>query len=793
MHGNQGARVGRFGVNVTKRQAARSVAPGGRAQPATARSPAAERAPLKVTKLTRPPFEFVDAKIRVPNLRPGTISRTGLVNRLRAATSSTVVTLTAPAGYGKTTLLAQWAARDSRPFAWVSIDDRDNDPIVLLRHFAASLGRFVPLQRRVQESLGSSRPSALGSTLTHLASVLRDAPPIVVVLDDCNLLRSRDSLNVVSTLVDAAADGSLVVLSGRAAPRLRVARIRAAGCLLELGVDDLALTRREAQLLLRATGIDLTEAQMDELIEQCEGWPAALYLGSLALRDGKRTSTERVRFRGDDKYLADYFRSEYLSHLRPGALRFLRRTSILGKMCGSLCDAVLDDSGSRLELEKIERSNLFLIPLDHRREWYRYHHLFRELLERELSEREPELVPVLHSRAGDWYEAHGDRESALDHAFTGGDTDRAAAILMEIGFHVYSTGRVVTLERWLARFERQTKLADYPQVAIYGARVHAARGRLAKAERWLEAGSQGVSSLPEDRQPQVRGSIAVLRAVLCRDGVRQMFDDATGALDDLDPGSAWRPTALLLQGAASMLLGEDERADKAFADAASGGAALGLSETQAVALSERALLAADRQDYTMVEQLSREARECVVDAGIEHYPARSCQLAISARVHLRRGRWDEARADLTTALELMPDLTLSVPWLAVQVRLELARGFITLRDRVAAHTLLDEAGELLSQRSGLGICVTHAKELVAEHDAIPMSGTGNFSGLTAAELRLLPLLATHLSFREIADELHVSRNTIKTQAISVYRKLGVSSRSDAIAEAIRLGLGDSTT
>jgi LuxR family transcriptional regulator, maltose regulon positive regulatory protein len=783
MQSRNRARLG-GGVNVTKRQAAHSIAPS---------RPAAERAPLKVTKLTRPPFEFVDAKIQVPNLRTGTVSRTGLVNRLRAATSSTVVTVTAPAGYGKTTLLAQWAARDSRPFAWVSIDDRDNDPVVFLRHFAASLGRFVPVERRVQQSLSSPRPSALGSTLAHLGAVLRSAPPIVVVLDDCNLIRSRDSLNVVSTIVDSTPNGSLVVLSGRSAPRLRVARIRAAGCLLELGVDDLALTTREAQLLLRATGIDLTGAQTNELIDQCEGWPAALYLGSLALRDGKRTSAERVRFGGDDKYLADYFRSEYLSHLRPGVLRFLRGTSILGKMCGSLCDAVLEDSGSRLELEKIERSNLFLIPLDHRRGWYRYHHLFRELLERELAEREPELVSVLHSRAADWYEEHNDRESALDHAFTGGDIDRAAAILLEIGFQVYSTGRVVTLERWLARFERRAKLTDYPNVAIYGARVHAARGRLTKAERWLDFAAQGMPSLPKAEQPQIRGSIAVLRAVLCREGVRQMLDDATSALDDLDRGSAWRPISVLLQGAALMLLGEDERADKAFAEAASGSAALGLWETRAVALSERAFLAADRQDYAVVEQLSREARECVTDAGIEHYPARACQLAISARVHLRRGRWDEARGDLTAALELMPDLTLSVPWLAVQVRLELARGFITLRDRAAARMLLDEASELLSMRSGLGLCVTRAKDLAAEHEAIPMSGTGNFSGLTAAELRLLPLLGTHLSFREIADELHVSRNTIKTQAISVYRKLGVSSRSDAIAEAIRLGLGDSTS
>ena len=754
-----------------------------------ARGDAASR-PLKVAKLPRPPFDFVDSKIRVPALRPGTVSRTGLVNRLRATTASaTVVTVTAPAGYGKTTLLAQWAARDSRPFAWVSIDERDNDPIVFLRHLAASLGRIAPLPPAARDPLRGRSSAAWRAAVPRLAALLADEP-IVVVLDDFNFLRSRESLNAVNELLMQASEGSMVVLAGRAAPRLRVAALRAAGRLVEMGVDELALTRREARLLLVATGIELSPDQQDDLIEQCEGWPAALYLAALAVRDGHERDREPIRFAGDDRYLADYFRSEYLSRLRPGPLRFLRRTSVLAKMSGSLCDAVLDDDGSAIELEKIERSNLFLVPLDHRREWYRYHHLFRDLLQRELCEREPQLVAILHKRAADWYEAHDEPESALDHAFNGSDVDRAAAILTEVAVPMYCSGRVATLERWLARFDTPERLERYPVIALVGSRVHALRGHPKKAERWLNA-VEASAPLNGGRQKSssVRAWYSVAHASFCRFGAQQMLADAEAALDELPDSSFLRPTALLLKGCALALLGEIDGADAVLQAASDTAVAMSLSETAVIALSERALVAAERQDHTAVEDLSRQAHQVVADSGIDGYPGRAIELAVSARVHLRHGRWDEARADLEVATQLVPLLTKAVPWLAVRTRLEVARGLITLRDRDAARLLVSEAEELLRQRPGLGLAAAQARELARAIDSIPEPETGNFTGLTTAELRLLPLLATHLSFREIADQLHVSRNTIKTQAISVYRKLGVSSRSDAIAEATRLGLG----
>jgi LuxR family maltose regulon positive regulatory protein len=718
----------------------------------------------------------------VPALRPRTISRTGLVNRLRATIAAPVATVVAPAGYGKTTLLAQWSARDTRRFAWVTIDDRDNDPVVLLRHIAAALAHDEPLEPRVVDALRAPRPTIWAAAVPRLAATLAARSPIVLVLDDANLLHSRAALEAVEALIDDEAEGSMVVLSGRSMPRLPLAPLRARGALLELGSDDLALTPREARMLLRATGVRLSEARTDELIEQCEGWAAALYLAAISIRDGRESGREPASLHGDDRYLADYFRSEYLSHLRPGPLRFLRRTSLLERLNGPLCDAVLCDEGSARELEKIERANLFLVPLDSRREWYRYHHLFRELLQHELLATEPELVHELHARAADWFEANGDRESALEHAFAAGDTDRAAELFVEAVPTVYYSGRVGTIERWLEWFERDGRLQRHPDVAVRGSAVHALRGRTGDAVRWLE-----IAAAAPGKRSRVDSCVTVMRAWLCRKGARRMLRDAETALDELPRASEWRAGALLAQGVGLVVLGHHERAQKALAEATEVAAGFGLLDTKVLALGEQVLVAAELGDHQVADDLDDAIQE-LVETGVEGYPARALAHATHARALLRRGRWNEARAAVTAAREDTRRLTDALPWLAVQVRLELARALVTLRDAATAEELLDETRELLRRVPGLGALAERADELQREIEVMPEPAGVHQAGLTPAELRLLPLLATHLSFREIAQQLFVSRNTIKTQAISVYRKLGVSSRSEAVAEAQRLGL-----
>lgn len=759
------------------------------------RSSAPRRTTLRSvdTPPTRP-FEVIESKIQPPRLRAGAVSRTALVNRLRVAAWTPVMTVCAPAGYGKTTLLAQWAARDARPFAWVTADERDDDPVVLLRHIAAALDTARPLDPRVLDALRSSNGSIWRSAIPRLGSSVRSLrPSFVLVVDDSHLLRSRESLQALAALADHIPEGSRLVLAGRTMPRLPIPALRANGQLLEIGRDELALSRREAQLLVHETGVDLSVDYLAELVTRCEGWAAALYLAALALRDtgtpGMRNG--RVAFRGDDVYVADYVRLEYLSGLRPGTLRFLRRTSVLERLCGPLCDAVLGDEGSSRQLQKIERANLFLVPLDHRRDWYRYQHLFRDLLQRELRESEPELVPILHSRAADWYEAHDEPEAALEHAAAAGDIERTARILTAIALPVYHRGRAAVVEARLEQFEDEGLLDRFPGVALQGAWIHTLRGRATKAERWLRAAENGAfDGVLPDGCTSLHPWLAVLRAAMCRDGAQQMRADAEKALDELPGESLVRPWALIVLGVAKAMLGEPATADGILAQAADEAHRSGATDAGVAALSERSLIAIGQDDPTAAEACTSEAQGLVEQADLGAYATSALALATSARAHLRHGKAVEAKAELEKAERLCPVSAASIlPWFAAQVRLELARTYLALRDARAARRLLAEITKILRQWPQLGVLSDHADALRADVDAFPETAASTCV-LSAAELRLLPLLATHLSFREIGERLYISRNTVKTQAISVYRKLGVSNRSDAITECDRLGLID---
>ena len=728
------------------------------------------------------PFEVADSKTRAPQLLAGTVSRTALVNRLRAAGAFPLVLVVAPAGYGKTTLLSQWAARDARPFAWVSVDEGDDDPVSILRLIAAALDRIEPLPQSALEPLAPERRPAPTKALQRLgATIASRRSPFVLVLDGADAL-SHDTIAAVGTLVGHMPPRSMIVLSGRVLPDLPVAALRAGGPLLELGSYELALSRREAELLLRAAALEPEDAEINELVERTEGWAAGLYLTALAARAENDEGNHRdgLAVTGTDRYLADYFRSEYLSRLEPDRLTFLRRTSVLETMSGPLCDAVLDRKGSALELASLEQSNLFVVPLDRHRGGFRYHRLFRELLLQELEEREPELVPVLNQRAADWFESQGDPESTLAYSHAAGNEDSAARILSSIAMSVSAGGRVAAVESWLERFDGET-LHRYPAVAVEGSRIHALRGRADQAETWLAAAERGAA---REKNGATKACIDVLRAAMCVDGPERMLTRSKSALAELAPEHPWHPWALVVNGTAHLLLGDREQAERTFAGVA---AVSAQPESHALALSERSLLASGRDD-DLAETLALEARRLIDEGQLDGYATSALDFAATARALLRHGQWDEARRQLTVTQRLAPSLTHAIPWLAVQVRLELGHAHVTLRDRNGASALLGEAQAILALRPSLGVLADRIAELEREIEAMPEATDGGGSGLTPAELRLLPLLSTHLSFREIGEQLFVSRNTIKTQAISVYRKLGVSSRSDAIARAVELGL-----
>jgi LuxR family transcriptional regulator, maltose regulon positive regulatory protein len=313
------------------------------------------------------------------------------------------------------------------------------------------------------------------------------------------------------------------------------------------------------------------------------------------------------------------------------------------------------------------------------------------------------------------------------------------------------------------------------------------RGRTAEAEQWLAVAERGARRRSREAAA-LRPRIAVVRAALCRDGARRMLANAGAALARLPRTSQWYPAALHMRGCAAMLLGAAEEADGLLDAAARAAEVCRCSETRMIALSQRSLIARAHGDLDRADALSNEARQVALSEELEAYPTFAIVLAAAARASLRHGRWAEARELVAAAEPLRGSVTEALPWLAVSTRLELAQCYLILRDAEAVRVVMAEIDALLEARPNLGTLAERADELRREVEALSVPAGTVPGGLTGAELRLLPLLATHLSFREIADQLRVSRNTVKTQAISIYRKLGVSGRSEAIAAAAGLEL-----
>jgi LuxR family transcriptional regulator, maltose regulon positive regulatory protein len=735
------------------------------------------------------PFELFPSKLAVPPLRPGQVRRTSLVDKLRGSRDTRLVSVVAPAGYGKTTLLAQWTKRDRRPFAWVSLDDADNDPVVLLTYVAAALDAAQPIDPNVFRGLNAPGDSLWSVGLPRLGAALSTRKrPSVLVLDDVQELSSSQALDALASLALLVPPGSQLVLSGRSEARIPLARIRASGQLLEVGPVELALTDSEARALLVAAGVRLSESDVAVLNGRSEGWAAGLYLAALALEADDELDVNA--FAGDDRFVTDYLRSEHLSRMDPTEVEFLTRTSILDRMTGPLCDAVLGRRHSADRLLDLERSNLFVVAFDHHGGWYRYHHLFRDMLQSELARAEPEQVPALNRRAAAWCERNGLPDLAIEYGFAAGDLEHVSALLGANALAFYRSGRVATVERWLAAFEDPHLLARYPAVAVLGTWVHALRGRPNDAERWaLAVESSAYEGAMPDGSSSLRPWSALVSALLCRHGVERMGADAELAVAEISTQSPWRPSAMLLVAAAAMLAGETDRADGLFAQTADAAILDGARYAGLVARSERALIALGRGDIPAAEA-EIELAQAFADPEAEDYVPNVILHAASARVALAAGRGSRARDELISAQRLRPLLSRALSWLAVQSLIELAHVHLAFGDVNGARTLCLEADDVLHERPDLGTLVTRAAELREELAAQPPQTSGWASTLTAAELRLLPLLTTHLSFREIADRLFVSRNTVKTQAISVYRKLDATSRSEAIARAVELGLVD---
>jgi LuxR family maltose regulon positive regulatory protein len=727
---------------------------------------------------------LLDAKVSVPQPRPGAVSRIDLIERAQAS-DCRVVGVTAPAGYGKSTLLVQWANEEDRRVVWVSLDRLDDDPGVLLTLLASALAKALPGNPDLIADVGGVGVSVLGRAAPRLAGVLRSSPtPFVLMLDDLHELRSSACHDLLSIVISGIPQGSQLVATSRfEQPHLPT--LRASGDALEFLASDLALDAAGASHIFSEALQSLTLEEAVEVTDRTEGWPVGLFLAALIARDD---GSGVPMISGEDRYVADYLYRESFGRLSVDTQRFLRWTAVPEQLSASLCDALLGESGAQKQLRTLEATSMFLIPLDRHRGWYRYHPLFREFLLAELHRVEPEVMTKLHLRAADWYESNGSPAMAVEHLLNTTERDRCIQLVTALTLPTYQAGQMSTVQRWLSVLG-DSAIASYPPLAVLAGWITVLTAQTAEALRWaavIDAASFDVT--PADGTASFESSRAMLRTIMCPAGPEQAMADANLAVAQERPWSQWRDQALCLLAEAHLLVGDIGQAKALFVESSTVAMGTGNADVLILSESELASLAMDDGRWTEASTHMHVALDAVDEHRMHDYALSLLAFVGAARLSVHQGDLAEANHRLTQAMRARPSSTFVMPYVAVRVRLQLAQVYLALADRTTARHLLREIDDILISRPDLGALVDQVSEFRRILASSADIGATGASPLSPAELRLLPYLQTHLTIREIGDRLFVSRNTVSSEVASIYRKLGVSSRSGAVEQATMIGL-----
>ena len=467
--------------------------------------------------------------------------------------------------------------------------------------------------------------------------------------------------------------------------------------------------------------------------------------------------------------------------------RFLRSTAVLDQLCAPLCDAILEEGGAQARLRDLEARSLFLVGLDRRRGWYRYHALFREFLLAELHRVDPGAVVGLHIRAADWYEANGSPALAIEHVMNTPERERCVRLVARMALPTYQAGHAATVQRWLSTLGDDA-VKDYPPLVVLAGWIAVLSGNTLEAERcaaFLE--DAAFTSMTVDGSASFASSRAMLRAAMCPAGPQQMVDDADFARAHEPAWGPWRALALVLSAEARLLVADPDQARGFFVETTTA-ATLGNINAVILSHSELAVMAMDGGRWTEAPEHVRAAVGIVEEFHVDDYAMSVMAFAVAARLSAHRGDRHEVDRRLAQAMRWRPLCTFVIPHVAVRSRIQLVKVYLTLGDISTARHLMHEIDEILVRRPDLGALVgevASVREVVTTSEQSPSSHS---TPLTPAELRLLPYLQTHLTFREIGERLFVTRNTVATQVGSIYRKLGVSSRRGAVEAATTVGL-----
>lgn len=704
----------------------------------------------------------------------GSVRRGHILQLLEQVPSGSLVVVQAPAGYGKTTLLSQIAGERSAETSLLRLDPSHNDPVHLL-------GDLDFLCRSMGVVDGRADPEGVRSVRSVGALVSRIDPrvPAVLLIDEAEALTSTESRDVLAQLAIDAPPSVTLVIATRSDIGLPLATLRTSGRVIELSADDLALTAAEIGELAEHLGVDGQPELVTRVGDRMEGWPVGVYLMLLAAASGTVRDPEDIR--GDDIHLADYLDAQVLDGLSPEQQAFLAAVSVLDEMTGPLCDWLLERTGSQLVLDDLADANLLIARLDHAGERFRLHAILREYLHERLHRTDAGAHRTLHLRASDWYEQHGDPIEAVRHAMQVDDADRVAALVRRHGQPLFDGGRVETVSRWFRWFDRDEHRDRYPAIALMAAMAAAAQADEVAARRW-KAVVDGHRGTLGDLEPLA----CFLDALTEADGTETMLADAQCAVRGLGPESSWHPAAVTLEGLALLAGGEIDAAEERLLYAAEAGFRYASLTAATFSYAVCSLLAAFDGRHARAGELATRAIGVLDETDLGLHATSVLSLVASARWQMGRGETEVARRTLNRAYGSVPRLSPLLPGISAFTLVEMAAVAMELADVSGARQVLGEAERVMRDTS-LGRIEERYRSLVEIAEATP-GGDAGVSSLTPAELRLLPYLATHLSFPEIGERLFISRHTVKTQAMAIYRKLGASTRSEAVSTARAVGL-----
>jgi LuxR family maltose regulon positive regulatory protein len=670
----------------------------------------------------------------------------------------------------------------------VELDAADDEP-------GALLAILVRMLEEVADFDGSDLHALQGSPgqyTTMVAPILgravsRCGQPFVIVLDDVHCIESQSALDLLDALAHHVPPESTIVLIGRVEPRVPLARLRLDDRVVEITTSELALDSSAASELLETMEVLLDDAEIEQLTSATEGWPVGLRLAAMALREeAENVESLSERRLGHEHSVQDYVHEEWLRGVSAEEAEFLRQVSSLDWLSAPLCDSVLDRTDSGELLHRLHAGSLLVIPLGRRGMEYRMHRLLREVLLGDAERIPRERRRTVDQRASAWFEHAGDIDRAIQHAWRADDAARAELLVGRYGAGYLTTGRFATLRTWLDAFPR-SHILQSPSLCLLSAAAATGLGEADTTLAWLEFGRQALAAPdapPDDVQAGLR--IIAFHSVTAAVNVDQLADVAR-AHAELAPGP-WHAMACWGYGQLSYAMGDGERAVRLFAEGAAEAQVAGALTMEAQCRASLALAYWDRGDRQRATEFARAARAIVRDQRFDALPTLVLVTAMSALVEASEGDPATASADIALTRRNLAYVKVVEGWVNVQTLITLGRASLLLGDRIGARTFADEAESVLRRAPSTVKPREQLADLIQQLTTSRTSLPYGPSSLTTAELRVLHFLPTNLTLTEIAQRLYVSRNTAKTHAAAVYRKLGVSSRGEAVELARSVGL-----